>query len=58
MYLLKVKGLTAQGDSTLTFETENKHLARSAYLLFVANGYEVVVLKEVDPKLVKFKGTS
>ena len=58
MYLLKVKGLQKQGDSTLTLETEDRRLARSVYLLLTANGFETAVLKEAKARLVKFKGTS
>jgi len=57
MYLLEIKGLQKQSDSTLTLETEDRRLARSVYLLLTANGFETTVLKEAEPKPVKFKGT-
>jgi len=58
MYLLEIKGLQKQSDSTLTLETEDRRLARSVYLLLTANGFETAVPKEAKPQLIKFKNVS
>jgi len=58
MYLLEIKGLQKQSDSTLTLETEDRRLARSVYLLLTANGFETAVLKEAKPQPIKFKNVS
>jgi len=46
-----------EGNDPIKFETEERKLARMAYLVGQAIKVEVEVVAEVKPKAVKFKGT-
>lgn len=55
MYIVTIPHPEAD-QKPIKFETEERKLARMAYLVGQAIGVEVEVVAEVKPKSVKFKG--